>query len=325
MKFRRCFIFVMVLSLLVSAGCVKEERKVEESIYEEEDFSLPFQEGTLYGTLMYLEDESKETVVILVPGSGPTDRNGNNPQAVGNNHLKLLAEALAQNGYASLRYDKRGVGESSSLVKKESALTFDLAVDDVVEISEKLRSRGYLKLILMGHSEGALIAEAAAVKKPLYDAVILIAGSAKPADELLMEQLTASHQELADLAAPIVASLKRGEMVEKVPLSLFSLLRPTVQPYLISWFTYDPVSLMREIKVPVLLLHGDRDLQVPVADAAVLYEASQYGDLEVIGGMNHILKESPEDRDGNLATYSMEKLPLHPDFLRKMIEFLDKL
>ena len=251
--------------------------------------------------------------------------NRNNPQTQGNNYLKLLAEALAENGYATLRYDKRGIGESRDLVKKESDLTFDLAIEDVVRISKGLKSLGFSRLILLGHSEGVLIAEAAMTKEPLYDALILVSGSALPADELILNQLKSSDQNLADLAEPIVASLKNGVEVPKVPVSLFSLFRPSVQPYLISWFAYDPESLMEEIAVPVLVMHGDRDLQVPVEDASVLYEASQEGKLEVIAGMNHILKDSPLDREGNLATYSMENLPLHEDFLDKLIEFLEKL
>lgn len=110
-----------------------------------------------------------------------------------------------------------------------------------------------------------------------------------------------------------------------VPVSLFSLFRPSVQPYLISWFAYDPVKLIEEIAVPVLVGHEDRDLRVPVEDASVLYKASQEGKLEVIAGMNHMLKDSPLDREGNLATYRMENLPLHEDFLGQLIEFLDKL
>lgn len=172
--------------------------------------------------------------------------------------MRLLAEALAQNGYATLRYDKRGIGESKDLVKKESELTFDLAIEDVVRISEELKSLGFSRLILLGHSEGALIAEAAMLKASLYDALILVSGSALPADELILNQLKSADQDLADLAEPIVASLKNGVEVPKVPVSLFSLFRPSVQPYLISWFAYDPVKLMEEISVPVLVIHGDR-------------------------------------------------------------------
>ncbi|WP_312460301.1 alpha/beta fold hydrolase [Proteiniclasticum sp.] len=325
MNVTKLVLTMFALSLLTLTACGKEEKDDVKSAFPEEPFVLQVQEGTLHGSMMYPADKIIEAVVILVPGSGPTDRNGNNPQAQGNNHLKLLAEALAQNGYATLRYDKRGIGESKDLVKKESELTFDLAIEDVVRISEELKSLGYSRLILLGHSEGALIAEAAVIKESLYDALILVSGSALPADELIQNQLKSADQDLADLAEPIVDSLKNGKEVPKVPVSLFSLFRPSVQPYLISWFAYDPVKLMEEIAVPVLVMHGDRDLQVPVEDASVLYEASQEGKLEVIAGMNHILKDSPLDREGNLATYSMENLPLHEDFLDKLIEFLEKL
>ncbi|SFN43202.1 alpha/beta hydrolase [Proteiniclasticum ruminis] len=325
MNITKLVLTVFALSLLTLTACSKEEKDDMKSAFPEEPFVLQVQEGTLHGSIMYPADKIIEAVVILVPGSGPTDRNGNNPQAQGNNHLRLLAEALAQNGYATLRYDKRGIGESKGLVKKESELTFDLAIEDVVRISEELKSLGFSRLILLGHSEGALIAEAAMLKASLYEGLILVSGSASPADELILNQLKSADQDLADLAEPIVASLKNGDEVPKVPVSLFSLFRPSVQPYLISWFAYDPESLMENIDKPALILHGDRDLQVPVTDASVLFHASSHGTLEIIEGMNHILKESPEDREGNLATYSMENLPLHEDFLNKLIEFLEKL
>jgi len=315
MNITKSILSAFALSLLILTACGKEEKEDAKSLFPEEPFALQVQEGTLHGVVMYPTDRIIEAVVILVPGSGPTDRNGNNPQTQGNNHLKLLAEALAENGYATLRYDKRGIGESRDLVKKESDLTFDLAIEDVVRISKGLKSLGFSRLILLGHSEGALIAEAAMTKEPLYDALILVSGSALPADELILNQLKSSDQNLADLAEPIVAS----------PVSLFSLFRPSVQPYLISWFAYDPESLMKKIDKPVLILHGNRDLQVPVTDASVLFHASSQGTLKIIEGMNHILKESPEDREGNLATYSMENLPLHEDFANKLIEFLEKL
>ncbi len=325
MNITKSILSAFALSLLILTACGKEEKEDAKSLFPEEPFALQVQEGTLHGVVMYPTDRIIEAVVILVPGSGPTDRNGNNPQTQGNNHLKLLAEALAENGYATLRYDKRGIGESRDLVKKESDLTFDLAIEDVVRISKGLKSLGFSRLILLGHSEGALIAEAAMTKEPLYDALILVSGSALPADELILNQLKSSDQNLADLAEPIVASLKNGVEVPKVPVSLFSLFRPSVQPYLISWFAYDPESLMKKIDKPVLILHGNRDLQVPVTDASVLFHASSQGTLKIVEGMNHILKESPEDREGNLATYSMENLPLHEDFLNKLIEFLENL
>jgi len=226
MNVTKLVLTVFALSLLTLTACGKEEKDDVKSAFPEEPFVLQVQEGTLHGSMMYPADKIIEAVVILVPGSGPTDRNGNNPQAQGNNHLKLLAEALAQNGYATLRYDKRGIGESKDLVKKESELTFDLAIEDVVRISEELKSLGYSRLILLGHSEGALIAEAAVIKESLYDALILVSGSALPADELIQNQLKSADQDLADLAEPIVASLKMEKRFQRFLFPCFLFFGP---------------------------------------------------------------------------------------------------
>lgn len=325
MSVKKILLICMGMIFIISSGCKSKEEKMPRSDFSEEAFALRLPEGILHGTLMFPDTNNKDTAVILIPGSGPTDRNGNNPQAKGNNHLFLLAEALAEKGYTTLRYDKRGIGQSKKLLTKERELTFDQAIDDVLRISEELITRGFSNLILLGHSEGALIAEAAAVKKSYYKALILASGSALSADKLILNQLKDRDQNLADLALPIVTTLKKGEEVPEVPASLFSVFRPSVQPYLISWFSYDPVDLLGMIDVPVLIIHGDLDIQVPVSDAATLYEASSRGTLKVIHGMNHILKESPEDREGNLATYNRENLPLHEDFVNYIIEFLEKL
>lgn len=321
---RKLWLCIFLGTLIFCSGCAKRE-ETPVSVYPQETIAVSFQEGTLHGTLMYPVDKESETVILLVPGSGPTDRNGNNPEAPGNNHLLLLAEGLAEKGFATLRYDKRGIGESKNLVKKESDLTFDLGVSDVRALAEEALKKGFSRMILLGHSEGALIAEAAAGGNNHFDAVILVSGSAVPADQLIMNQLSAADPEIASLAKPIVESLKAGEIVPKVPVSLFSLFRPTVQPYLISWFALDPVDLIKKIEVPVLVIHGDRDLQVPVEDAEVLFQGANKGSKAIIEGMNHILKEAPLDRKGNLATYTQANLPIHPGFLDKIIEFLEKL
>ncbi|HSL85358.1 MAG TPA: alpha/beta hydrolase, partial [Bacteroidales bacterium] len=145
------------------------------------------------------------------------------------------------------------------------------------------------------------------------------------AHELLLKQLKAQSEELHDLSVPIVDELLKGNIVPEVPVSLFSLFRPSVQPYLITWFSYDPVKSISQIREPVLIIHGDRDIQISHEEARILHESLEGSRLEIIEGMNHILKPAPEDLQGNLATYSDPDLPLHEEFKETIIEFMDQL
>src|SRR5579859_7330981 len=99
----------------------------------EELVQLKTPSGTIYGTLLVPSAPKRMPVVLLIAGSGPTDRNGNSAMLPApNNSLKMLAEALAARNIASLRYDKRGIGESKAAMTAEKDLRFDTYVDDAV-------------------------------------------------------------------------------------------------------------------------------------------------------------------------------------------------
>jgi len=294
--------------------------------YQEERVSIVFENGELKGRLMSPVTEGLGNLVIIIPGSGPTDRNGNNPQAGENNNLLMIAEALSDAGHYSLRYDKRGIGESKDLVKKESDMDFHDSINDVLSWISKYKNESrFEKIILLGHSEGALIAAEACTISDDCDALISVSGTATSAHELLLTQLKSQSEEAYELSVPIVKELLKGNIVPEVPVSLFNLFRPSVQPYLISWFSYDPVRIMAGITNPVLIIHGDRDLQISHEEAKILHEALDGSKLEIIQGMNHVLKDAPEDLEGNIATYSNPDLPLSENFIKKVIEFISGL
>lgn len=319
-----CLIPVLLLSVLLGSGC--SPKSPEGNLPPgEENVAVQVKNGELKGTLRMPQEEAKSILVILIPGSGPTDRNGNNPQAGENNGLKMIAEALSQEGFSSLRYDKRGIGESKGLLIKESDLTFEDSITDVLAWVEKYQEDSrFSQIVLLGHSEGALIGAAAASRSTAVKALISVAGTAVPADELLLEQLKVQAPDLYEASLPLVEELRQGRLIPQVPLNLFSIFRPSVQPYLISWFSYDPREVLPTVKVPVLILHGDRDLQVPVGDAEKLQAANPNAELLIVPGMNHILKDAPEDPQGNFATYSDPDLPLSDVFITKVLEFLCK-
>jgi pimeloyl-ACP methyl ester carboxylesterase len=264
--------------------------------------------------------------VLMLSGSGPTDRNGNSPMLPGkNNSLLMLAEGLASNGIASLRYDKRGVGESAGAMVAESSLTLDTYVDDALAWCEQLRKdKRFSAVIVAGHSEGSLIGMLAA-KRCNADGFISISGAGRSAADILRTQLAGKlPPDLAAQSDAIIKNLESGKTTENPPPQLDAIYRPSVQPYLISWFRYDPAKSIAALTVPVLIVQGTTDMQVTVDDAKRLAAANPKAKLVLIEGMNHVLKEVPADRDKQIASYSNPDLRLAPEFLVSIVDFVRK-
>ena len=283
--------------------------------------------GTLRGTLTLPEGgaEGSGAVpgVVIVAGSGPVDRDGNLP-GMPNDSLKLLARGLAEEGIASVRFDKRGVGASRGAGLEESELRFGDYVHDAAAWADRLRAeRRVSEVALLGHSEGALVATIAAAAAGA-SRLVLVAGAGIPAGPLLARQFSAGGLP-ADLKAElhrILRALTAGERVDDVPAPLQSLLRPSVQPYLMSWLPIDPAVELSRVGVPVLVVQGTTDIQVGLADARILTAARPGAELVVIDGMNHVLRSAPGDRAGNVATYRNPALPLAPGLVAAVARFL---
>lgn len=274
--------------------------------------------GTLRGTLLSFKNAKKKVpLVVIIAGSGPTDRNGNNP-AMQNNSLKYLAESLAQNEMATFRYDKRGVAASSNAMLKEDSLTFETYVNDAVAwIGLLKKDRRFSKIIVAGHSEGALIGMLVAARTKV-DGYISIAGSGRPADQTIRLQLKNQPEAVRVEAGKILDSLKVGRLVRQLNPGFAALFRPSVQPYLISWFKYDPAAEISKLTMPVLILQGTTDVQVSVDDAKLLAAALPSAKLVLVDGMNHILKQADADFQKNIATYNMPALPLKPELAAQL-------
>ena len=243
----------------------------ENKLFDISAVELNTKTGIIYGTLLLPNNISnKVPVVILISGSGPTDRDGNNP-VMKNNSLKQLAEALANNGIASVRYDKRGIGESVKAAKSESELRFEDYISDAIDwISFVKLNPKFSKVIIIGHSEGSLIGMNAA---KYANGFVSISGAGSSADIILKEQLAPKGKVVQDLCYPIIDSLKAGVMIKDVNPMLNSLFRLSVQPYMISWFKHDPQIDIKQLKYPCLILQGDNDLQVSINDAKLLSAA----------------------------------------------------
>lgn len=280
--------------------------------------------GTIPGTLTVPKNPSgKVPVVLIIAGSGPTDRDGNSAKlGLTANTYKMLANELGKNGLATLRYDKRLVGQSVTSVK-EKELRFTDYVDDAVGLINMLsEDQRFSKVIVLGHSEGSLVGMLTLKDQPVKG-FISVAGAGQVAEKIVEEQVKKTMPKfLADQYKTVVDSLRKGKTTDYIDPQLYAIIRPSIQPYLMSWFRYDPIRLMKRVDIPALILHGTTDLQVGVSDAEKLQKADSKAKLVIIQGMNHILKEAPADREQNLQTYSKPDLPLKPELVTAIVDFV---
>lgn len=310
------YIFALLVLLVSNAAL-----QAKTAPYSEELVSLNRAEVTLYGTLWLPTTNATTTLAIIIAGSGPTDRNGNNMYMV-NDHLKKLAQAISKEGIATFRYDKRSIGASKSDKVNETNLRFTDYVEDAKAwIPYFRKDKRFTKIVIIGHSEGATIG---ALASTAADAYVSIAGPGRKADEVLKEQLKA-YPNIYGTAEKIIDSLNHDFTVQQVPALLMSLFRPSVQPYIRSWFKISPTAAVQALSIPILVLQGSHDLQISVQDAALLASANKNAQLIVIPDMNHIFVELIGDEQANKDSYSNASLPIIPLLPSTIVQFLKTL
>ena len=277
----------------------------------------------LHGTLLTPDGLTEFDAVLLISGSGPTDRDGNQPR-LQNNSLKLVAEGLQAAGIATLRFDKRGVAASAGAAAREEDLRFDTYVEDARQWLATLKVQtGVKRLFILGHSEGALIGVIVG-QDDGASGTISLAGAGLPAADILRRQIKASPngEQVQALAEPTLQKLEQGELDPAPSPLLYTLFRPSVQPYLISWFRVDPRIEISKAQGRVLILQGSTDIQVLAEDAQSLKAARPDAVLAIIEGMNHVLKTASADRAANIASYSEPETPLAPGLMEAITGFI---
>ncbi|MEW9902654.1 alpha/beta hydrolase [Pseudomonas putida] len=283
-------------------------------------------QGVLHGSLLLPQQATPPPVVLIIAGSGPTDRDGNNPASGRLDNLKRLALLLAGEHIASVRFDKRGVAASQPATPDERDLSVERYVADTVAWGRKLRADPrFGPLILLGHSEGALIATLAA-EQAGASAVITVAGSGRPVADVLREQL-AQRLPPAELARgnAVIDRLQAGQTSLDVPAPLRDVFRPSVQPYLISLLRQDPAAAFARLQIPALIIQGRNDVQVEVADAERLKAAKPDAQLALIDGMNHTLRITPRDMRQQRDSYRNPGLPLARELGERIVAFIRQL
>lgn len=318
---RARWIMAATLALVASAASAAS--------WQEQIVEAPGPDGALQGALRSPDEaNAARASVLIIPGSGPTDRDGNNPQGITAATYKLLAEGLAERGIASVRIDKRGMFGSAAAWSDANNVTLDDYAHDVAQWVAAIREKTAVDCVwVLGHSEGGLVALLAAEHSEGLCGVLLVAAPGRPLGQVLREQLQANpaNAPLLKQAFAAITSLEAGQQVEVSGLhpALQPLFHPAVQGFLISSFAIDPAKLAGTVELPLLILQGGRDLQVGEADARRLHAAAPDAQLVVLPAVNHVLKQvTSDDPSANLATYHRTGVPLAPGVVDAIADFI---
>lgn len=278
--------------------------------------------------------EGSDTAVLIVAGSGPTDRNGNSGQGLNSYAYKMLADELVKGGVAILRYDKRAIGRSTlNDPTTIPNLVFNDFVDDAVRCIDYLRGEGFKKVVVVGHSEGGEIALHLALREDVkVDGLVLLCCPGYSMDQILIAQLSAQlvpqYIGLMATATNIIKSIKRGDSVavESIPQELLSLFHPSVQPFLCSSMAFDPAELMSRVEQPTLIISGGRDIQVAKDNADRLMAVAKCGEHIHFDQMTHILKSADtNDRIQQImGIYTNSKLPITEGLSEAILGFVKR-
>jgi pimeloyl-ACP methyl ester carboxylesterase len=311
-------LLLIFLIALVSAPGLAQST----SYFQEDSIALHLDSIQIKGTLCIPMPEKRPVpVVLIIAGSGPTDRNGNGP--IGNlntNAYKQLAHELAKAGIASLRYDKRGIALSQPTGRINMETLFGEEVEDIRRWIHLIRKDNrFSTLVLAGHSQGALMGVQAAAAA---DKFISLNGLGVNASQLLRDQLASQPPLMKEKAYLILDSLEKGLTARDVPPYLQALFNPGLQLYWMDMFRVDPPLLLSGLRIPVLVIQGDNDIQVKLSDAQAFVKMAPKAKLLILPGMNHVFKQAPTDRAGNLRTYSDPSLPIDQAMIKAMIEFI---
>ncbi len=319
-------------AMVVLAGCATQSATPAEAgvtsaappAITEEAATLKTPTGDVFGTLELPAVRTPVPVALIISGSGPTDRNGNSPALPGaNNSLRMLAGGLATRGIASLRYDKRGIAASRAAMTGEQDLRFTNFIEDAEAWVKQLRDdKRFSTVTVIGHSEGSLIGMVAA-REAQADAYVSLEGIGRKAADILAEQLKPQlPPELFTQTQRILDQLSSGTIPNPPPTVLPMLFRPSVLPYLVSWFKYDPAVEIAKLEIPVMIVQGTTDIQTSMVDAKALAAANPRARFVTIEGMNHILKEVSGDRMAQMPKYSDSTLVVVPKLLDEIGAFV---
>ena len=301
---------ILILCLISTLGFSQDKN------YTETDLSIT---KWVDGTLLTPNDSKKPNLAIIIAGSGPTNRNGNQ-NFLKNNSLKQLATKLTESGIATFRYDKRIVKQ---ILKNnvDKNIMFDDFVSDAVAVIDYFKEKdSYGKIYVIGHSQGSLVGMLSAKDKA--DGFISLAGAGQNIGDVLIEQATKMDPKLGEETKPVIDQLKQGKTTTDYPYALASVFNADTQPFMINWMSYNPTEIIKELTMPILIINGTKDLQVSVKEAELLKEANTKSKLVIIENMNHVLFEIEGGDLENSKSYNESFRKVSPILIKSITDFI---
>ncbi|WP_037316376.1 S9 family peptidase [Salegentibacter sp. Hel_I_6] len=290
----------------------------QEKNYTEDTLSInQFTEGNLVTP----KTAQKPPLVIFIQGSGGTNRDGNQ-NSLKSDFAKKIAYELAREEIASFRFDKRSIKAKELNLK---TISFDDLVFDVESILSYFNEKdNFSNLVFAGHSQGSLIGML--VAKGNADAFISIAGPGKSIDHILADQLSAQLPQLKNDIEKSLQEIKKNGSSTDYPKNFENIFHPRNQPFLHSWMKYDPAEEIAKLEIPALIINGTNDSQVKEEQAELLHTAAKNSELVLLEDMNHVFRKvSSNDLTKNYQTYNNAELPLHPEIIPVLTDFIKNL
>jgi len=289
----------------------------QEPTYTPKDITI---NAFIDGTLLIPTDIEKPNLAIIIAGSGPTDRNGNQ-NLLKNNSLKKLAEGLSKEGIATFRYDKRIVKQ----IRRNHVdmnIKFDDFIIDAISILKHFKnSDAFNKVYIVGHSQGSLVGVVAA--KQGADGFISLAGAGKPIDDVIIDQVTNTAPMFTDDTKRVFSIMKDGKTTTDYPRALESIFNLETQPFMMSWMSYNPQEEIRDLEIPVLIINGNKDLQVSEEEANLLHSANSNSTLKIIEKMNHILVPIEGETLENSKSYNETQRTVSEELIKTIVSFIN--
>lgn len=367
----RAYAAMAVLAILVGCGKSKDDKKAEKNTVRDHRTAPPatdaapetappeakmtsvditFHNGdrAIEGVLTRPVAKGTYPAVLLHAGSGPTDRDWNNALIAGTNGSgKLLAEELSNNGFVVLRFDKMGTGKTTA----PNPLTWDAVLDDARAGLDALRANDAVdgdKIFLAGHSEGGVqMIGLARREKDAIAGLVLLASAGRSMKDVIIDQLTRQFSsagmdveaEMKPIRAamdaffagkavdPETASKHAG--VQRLMAQIFS---PASAVYARELYGFDPAVGVAELRVPILVWNGDKDIQVsPDKDARRLHEGAEKAGVEstlhISPDADHVIKFEPTPKaqvgPAQAANYNAADRTLDPNAVKAITAWLE--
>ncbi|WP_299385793.1 alpha/beta hydrolase [uncultured Lacinutrix sp.] len=271
------------------------------------------------GTLLIPNAIEKPNLVIIIAGSGPTDRDGNQNFLKGNS-LKKLAQGLSNKNIATFRYDKRIVKQIRKGNIDKNMMFDDFVVDAKSVVTFFKDSKKYNKIYIAGHSQGSLVGMLAA--KDNADGFISLAGAGQSIGKVIIDQVEKTAPIYLEDTKRVIKVLEEGKTTTDFPPALASMFNLDVQPFISNWIQYNPQVEIKKLNMPILIINGTKDLQVSEAEAKLLKDAVPNAEIKIIDKMNHILVPIEGGTLENSKSYNESARALSPELIEAIIAFI---